>query len=325
MEETARPIARSPEPAEAFTECPGGRIHTLDWGGGGLEAHFLHGNGFCAGTYAPFIRHLLPGLRVIASDIRGHGDSDPPDIETVTHWRVFAEDLCCLIEARLRPPVVGMGHSLGAVATLIAAAARPRLFSALVLLDPVILPRRFLWALGLLKRTGAIRHFPLVKRARRRRRRFQSRRSAFRLYAAGRGIFKSWSEEFLEAYLECGLLEKDPETAVLKCDPELEARIFESVPLDIWRTVRRIGCPVLAIRGERSDTFLPDAARRLARLLPGLELVTLPRSGHFVPMEQPEACSDAIRGFLSRRIGAAVIGPAPPAEPRKPAAGPEGA
>ena len=61
------------EPTEGFIDVPGGRLHYLDWGGEGRHAHFLHGNGFCAGAYAPFIRHLVPLLRIFASDIRGQG------------------------------------------------------------------------------------------------------------------------------------------------------------------------------------------------------------------------------------------------------------
>jgi hypothetical protein len=69
----------------------------------------------------------------------------------------------------------------------------------------------------------------------------------------------------VEAYLECGLLEKDERTAVLNCDPELEAQIFESVPADIWNYFGKITCPVLALRGELSDVFLPAAAQRMIK------------------------------------------------------------
>ena len=69
METTSSPeTQRSPEPAERFLEHPQGRIHYLDWGGDGLQAHFLHGNGFCAGTYTPFIQHLVDDLHILASD-----------------------------------------------------------------------------------------------------------------------------------------------------------------------------------------------------------------------------------------------------------------
>jgi len=41
------------EPTENYLDTPDGRIHYLDWGGPGRQAHLLHANGFCAGTYSP--------------------------------------------------------------------------------------------------------------------------------------------------------------------------------------------------------------------------------------------------------------------------------
>lgn len=291
-----------PEPTEQFLELPDGRIHYLNWGGDGLPAHFLHGNGFCAGTYTPFIRYLVDDLHILASDVRGHGGSDQPRVARVRHWDIFAEDLKILIEQKMSAPVVGIGHSLGAVTTYIAAAQYPHLFSGIVLIDPVILPRRLLWLIAAMKLTGLRGNLPLAKMARRRRRIFSGKQEALRLFAAGRGIFKNWSKEFVQAYLECGLLEKDEETAVLKCDPELEAQIFESIPLNVWRYGEKIRCPVLAIRGELSDTFLADAAERLKKSIADYELQTIPRSGHFPPMEKPQESANLILDFVGRKI-----------------------
>ena len=81
------------EPTENFLDTPDGRIHYLDWGGSGPQAHLLHANGFCAGTYSPFVRYLLDDLHVIASDVRGHGGSDLPDLKPIRHWNIFADDL----------------------------------------------------------------------------------------------------------------------------------------------------------------------------------------------------------------------------------------
>ena len=64
---------RQIDPDKGYIDISGGRIHYLDWGGHGPAAHFLHGNGFCAGTYAPFIEYLVDALSVVASDVRGHG------------------------------------------------------------------------------------------------------------------------------------------------------------------------------------------------------------------------------------------------------------
>ena len=292
----------SPEPAEHYLDLPDGRIHYLDWGGNGMPAHFLHGNGFCAGTYTPFIRYLVDDLHILASDVRGHGGSDQPSVERIRHWDIFAEDLKNLIEKKMTPPVIGIGHSLGAVTSYIAAAQYPHLFCGLILIDPVILPRRMLWLIAGLKLLGLRGILPLAKMARRRRRLFKGKQEALKLFAAGRGIFKNWSKEFVEAYLECGLFEKDEKTAVLQCDPELEAQIFESIPVNVWRYAKKIHCPVLAIRGELSDVFFGDAAKRLSSHIADFELQTVPQSGHFPPMEKPQESANLILDFIERKI-----------------------
>ena len=290
------------EPQEGYLETADGRLHYLNWRGSGPHAHFLHGNGFCAGTYSPFIELLINDFHIIASDVRGHGGSDQINMEPIRNWTVFAEDLKSLIEQTMEPPVIGMGHSLGAATTCMAAAKYPHLFSGLVLLDPVILPRKLHWLIAVARRVGLAGKIPLARAARRRRRNFRGKQEALKLFTAGRGIFKTWSKEFIQAYMECGLLEKDSETAILKCDPELEAQIFESVPAGIWRHAGKLDCPVLAIRGELSDTFSAESALRLKRVVADYELVTIPDSGHFVPMEKPQACADAIADFIHRRL-----------------------
>ena len=287
------------EPKEGFISVPDGRLHFLDWGGPGPQAHFLHANGFCAGTYEPFIRYLTDDLHIVASDVRGHGDSIQLDHIRIKDWRIFVEDLKTLIEQTACPPVIGMGHSLGAVTTYMAASKYPQLFSGIILLDPSILPRRILWTIAVMKLFGLAGNMPLARGARRRRKVFQGKKEALQRFLAGRGIFKTWSKEFVEAYLECGLLEKDAGTAILKCDPELEAQIFESIPLDVWRYGKTISCPVLAIRGEFSEAFTADSAQRLNSVIPDYRFATLPESGHFVPMEKPQACAELIAEFVA--------------------------
>jgi pimeloyl-ACP methyl ester carboxylesterase len=294
--------ANARDPVEGYLDVPGGRLHYLDWGGSGPQAHFLHGNGFCAGTYAPFLRLLTQELRIIASDVRGHGGSDVLRVEPVRSWKVFAEDLKAIIEGTARPPIIGMGHSLGAVSTCIAAAAYPHLFRVIVLVDPVFLMPRRLALIGLMRTLGIGGRLPLARAARRRRKTFKSKAEALKLFLSGRGIFKTWSPEFVQAYLECGLLERDSDSAVLTCDPEFEAQIFESIPLEVWRCLSRVHCPILAIRGEQSEVFLAEAADRLKRIAPDAEVVRISGTGHFPTMEKPDDCAAAILEFLRRRL-----------------------
>jgi pimeloyl-ACP methyl ester carboxylesterase len=295
-------IGRQDEPARGHVDVPGGRLHYLDWGGNGPPAHFLHGNGFCAGTYAPFLRLLAPDLRVTASDIRGHGESAFERMPRIRHWKVFAEDLALLVRRALNGQVAGMGHSLGAVATTMAAAMHPELFPALVLVDPVFFEPLRLWRVAALRMLGLRGHSPLAVQARRRRRVFKGKAELMRVFAARPGAFKSWGPEFIDAYLECGFLERDAQTAVLRCDPELEAQIFESVPVDVWGYIKRLRCPVLALRGEQSEVFTERAALRLKRRVPTCTLVTLPGCGHFPVMEQPGECARVIKSYLRETL-----------------------
>jgi pimeloyl-ACP methyl ester carboxylesterase len=265
-----------------------------------LPAHFLHGNGFCAGTYTPFLKYLQHNLHIIASDVRGHGDSVNSSPEPIRHWRVFAEDVRHTIEKVCASPVIGMGHSLGAVSTYIAAAAYPGLFRTLVLIDPVIFPRRVLWTMAAARWLGLRGRFPLARSARQRRDTFKDKHSALERFAAGHGIFKTWSKDFIEAYLECGLLVKDHETALLRCDPELEAQIFESVPADVWSYAPRIRCPVLVLRGQHSDTIAEKTALRLEQINPNFSTHTIPGTGHFLTMEKPQDCARQILDYIGR-------------------------
>ena len=201
----------------------------------------------------------------------------------------------------MSPPVIGIGHSLGAVTTYLAAAKHPHLFSKIILIEPVILPRRILWLICLMKLFGIVGLIPHARIARKRKRIFANKDAAFVRFASGRCAFSTWSKDFIDAYLECGILEKDNEKAILKYNPETEAHIFESVPLDIWKYAGKIKCPVLSIRGKHSDSFYADAASDLKKYIPAYELETVSKTGHFVPMEKPVECAKIIFRFINRQ------------------------
>jgi pimeloyl-ACP methyl ester carboxylesterase len=290
------------EPQKGTVDVADARLHYLDWGGCGTPAHLLHATGFCAGTYAPFVGHMLDQFRVVASDVRGHGDSVNLSTSRIRHWQLFANDVCAVVSATLPLPAVGIGHSMGAVATLMAAIERPEMFAAIVLIEPPILPYRAIWLLRIMRWLGLEGRIPLARGARRRRQVFRGKQAAFKRFASSRGLFEKWSPEFIDAYLECGLLEKDPQSAVLKCDPELEAQIYESNPTHIWRVASSVACPTLIVRGAQSDVLGEDTAQRLKRLIPDTQLYTIAGSGHFPPMERPGDCAHAIKDFIRKRV-----------------------
>ncbi len=201
----------------------------------------------------------------------------------------------------MSPPVTGVGHSLGAVVTYITAAKYPELFSKIVLIDPVIFPKRKLRVVGLLRKMGLIdKVIPLITGARRRKRFFESREDAYKRFSTGRGLFKTWPDEFIRAYSQYGLKDENGGGVSLKCDPETEAQIYESLLLDIWQYPKKIKCPVLLIRGGHSDTFDTCAAKRLIKELNDCSYTNVDNAGHFVPMEKAAECSDIIKKFINR-------------------------
>ncbi len=111
--------------------------------GSGVPPVLLVHGWTCDHTYfAPQVEHFGRRHRVIAVDLRGHGESDKPRQEYTMAG--FADDLAWLCgKLGVQRPVV-IGHSMGGVIALELAARRPDLPLALILLDaPVVTPPAF--------------------------------------------------------------------------------------------------------------------------------------------------------------------------------------
>ena len=277
---------------------PKGTLSYLELGCG-KAAHFLHGNGFCAGAYLPFLNLLSRDLRITAPDIRGHGDSIHNGRPVFIKWPEFAEDARRIITTAMNPPVIGIGHSLGGVITYMTAALYPDLFSKIVLIDPVILPQDYLFSLFILRSFGLTNRLPLVRGAKRRKHTFTSQDEALSRFSKGKGAFRNWRHPFIKAYVDWGFKNAGNGNITLKCNPQNEARVYESVPLNLWSYASRIHVPTLFIRGEKSDNFPEKAMKRLMKLMPNANFFTFPKVGHFIPMEIPDELSTIVLEFIT--------------------------
>lgn len=62
----------------------------------------------------------------------------------------------------------------------------------------------------------------------------------------------------------------------------------------------QLRCPTLVISGQADGLTPPECAREIAALVPVSELHLLPRCGHMLTMEQPEAVNALLRDWLAR-------------------------
>lgn len=285
--------------SDLFTRTSTKTLHSIACGNDSRPLHFLHANGFCAGVYLPFFEHLENDTHILATDIPGHGDSDHHGLDRIEHWNIFVDDIKDTLVKQMEPPVVGVGHSLGAVVSLLAAVRYPELFSHLVLIEPVIFSPLRLALVWMAKKTGMIHKAALAQGARRRKKDFSNKEEAYLRFSSGRGLFRTWPDPFIRAYCDHGLYTQKNGHVTLKCDPETEAQIYESLLLDIWSYPGKVTCPTLVIRGESSDTFTRAAARRLAVKLPKAQSKEVSQAGHFAVMEAPETCRELILDFVS--------------------------
>ncbi len=65
-----------------------------------------------------------------------------------------------------------------------------------------------------------------------------------------------------------------------------------------WHVLAGITCPVLIIRGGRSESLLPDVAERTRAGLRDALLLEIPDSSHFPFLERPREFNLLLRGFL---------------------------
>src|SRR6185312_3241005 len=240
-----------------------GEVSQLVWEGDGPMLHFAHANGFNAGTYRGLLAPLCRSFHVVASDARGHGFTRLPTTPGLAAgWTIFRDDLIAVLERIAPKGAILAGHSMGATASLMVAALRPDLVHALVLVEPVLVPKHIT--------VGASE---LSLRATKRRDTFASLEAALDTYR-GRGAFKTWPEETIRDYLEGGLEPFDGGVR-LSCRPAWEAEDFRSAPPGKSELAAKLKCPVTLIHADDGTAGAGEVAI-FKRLYPATRVLSQP-------------------------------------------------
>jgi pimeloyl-ACP methyl ester carboxylesterase len=269
-------------------------LHLDDWGGTGPVLHLAHANGFPPGTYRKLIERLKTRHHVFT--LRSRGLVPGTDPRSLRDWEDMADDLARALRARGLEGVVGVGHSMGGVATLLASVKNPGLFRAVVALDPVLFTGTRQLAIQALTLLGMRSRVPPASLARRRRETWGSREEAATSYRK-KPLFRRFDPECFQDYITQGLTEVPGGGFRLTIPTAWEARIFETSPRGVWRKLRSVKVPTLVLRGSDSDTLLPEALARAGRTIPGARAEELPGT-HLFPLEHPEECGQRLLTFL---------------------------
>lgn len=273
--------------------------------------HVLHGNGFCARTLWPMLQSLNPAGDVYLTDVPGHGRSQQPNHD-MPDWQAIAESVAEGVKARAGgKPVIGIGHSMGGVLTMLMAAKHPQLFERIILLDPVLFSPEVVLFQRVARKSGLWKRSALVKAVSARRRNWPDRET-MRDDLCRKSLYRRWTSEALDEFISGGT-EPVEEGLTLSCDPEWEASIFGSYPRGLWRAVHSIQVPVDILVATESYGFISRAAKKAQKGNSNIRWQQV-EGGHCFPMEQPQLAADLIVNLLQQKGPDGVLKPLSKAE-----------
>lgn len=257
-------------------------IHEM--GGSGRPLLLSHATGFHGYCYLPIADQLAEQFTSYAFDYRGHGDTSRPD-DWAVDWERYGDD-CVAVARKIAPEggLIGFGHSMGGAGLLMAAHRDPDLFDLIVAFEPIVFP------------TDADRSTsqpsPLVEGARRRRQSFDSFEAAIKNYSS-KPPMSHFDPDVVRLYVGHGF-RPAPEGVRLKCDPEHEARTFETGGTHtLWDLLPQITTRVIVVAG--GDKMGPgEVAPLIADRLPNSLYIEQPDSNHFGPFIDPSGTADLI-------------------------------
>lgn len=288
----ARP--ERPLPGPRHVPGPDGApVAIHDFGGDGSALLFAHATGMHGWMWREVAAHLTGRVRCAAPDLRGHGDSPFPDSDDFD-WSGFGRDVLAAAAATAGDGdggLIGVGHSMGATALMLAELAAPGTFRALFLYEP---------ALGSAPDEGPRDRLDLmIAVARKRRAAFPSRAEALANFAS-KAPTNGYQASVLYDYVEHGFAGAPGGDVTLKCRPEIEAAVYaRSFMPGLIERAGDLKCPVTFMAGGATDEPHRASVARLARITGG-RAVRLDDASHFGPMERPAALAAEIERLVLR-------------------------
>ncbi len=252
--------------------------------------HFAHGNGFPSPCYRQFLQHLQARFDYCYIDRIGHS----PDFPVTDNWQALVDEVIVSVETQAMQPVIAIGHSLGGVLSFLAAIEQPSLFKAVILLDSPIIGRLKSRVLRLSKSLGMIDHITPAFRTRGRQQSWKTREQAL-AYLKSRKLFKTFSDECLDDYIDYGL-QKNENDYSLRFNRQIEYQIYRTIPHILHEYEGRLKTPTALIYGNKSSVIDSSDLRYMKRHY-GVLCEEI-NGTHMFPMEHPKATANLVLKIL---------------------------
>ena len=254
------------------------RLRAVEMGEGeATPLVLLHGLFGQAQNFASVQKALAAQRRVIALDLRNHGQS-PHD--AAMDYTVMAADVAETLAALALPPVALLGHSMGGKVAMLLALTRPALLARLIVADiaPVTYDPAFR------PYAEAMLALPLTPGLTRR--------------EADAGLAVAVPNPGVRAFLLSNLSLTGEAPAWRNGLAEIAAAlpVIEAVP-DFPPGAQFPG-PVLALSGERSHYVTEDHRPLFRALFPAVRFGRVKGAGHWLHAEKPEGFVAAVAAFL---------------------------
>jgi len=245
--------------------------------------HFAHANAYSPGSYLQLLKPLTKEYRVIGMKQRPLWPNTDP--KYLTNWEQLADDLILFLDQQKLKEIVGIGHSLGAVVSVMAAKKRPDLFRRLILLEPVLFPQYFQWIFAVVPIWLRQRFIPVSKIANNRKDQWPDRETLFNSYRKKR-IFRDLSDLILNDWIDHGTFKNVEGQLQLTFPKAWESRVYATVPYVI-NDIFNLSIPVHILRGEKTNVISPTIWQRIQQRLPKDHLWELENASHLAPLEFP--------------------------------------
>jgi pimeloyl-ACP methyl ester carboxylesterase len=256
---------------------------------------FAHANGIPGHSYDTFLAPFQERFEVHVVECLGQNPRYPVDRD----WVSLSQELERFIEP-LPKPIVGLGHSMGAVLMFWVAQRHPDWFQALIMLDPPVANGRDALMLHLAKLTGLHERASPARKSRGRLD-YWNNWDEVRSYFTSRAMFKAFDPRSLDNYLQAGL-ERHGEGWRLRFRPEVEVAVFENTPTGVTRQPR-LKVPGVLMTAEGSPALFQNGGRRHARRH-RMKRLFAPGS-HMFPLERPEASAALVLDALDELLAPA--------------------